>query len=124
MELSNAITWFEIPAKDLGRATSFYEQVLGCKLKRETMGEMVFSVFPAGKDGVSGCVIAGDGQTPSRQGQCIYLQAGPRLDDALARVGKAGGSIALPKTALPEGMGYFAQIIDCEGNRVGLHALQ
>jgi predicted enzyme related to lactoylglutathione lyase len=36
----------------------------------------------------------------------------------------AGGEIALPKTALPPGLGFFAHIIDSEGNRVGLHALQ
>ena len=37
---------------------------------------------------------------------------------------RAGGKVALPKTALPEGLGFFAHIIDSEGNRVGLHALQ
>jgi predicted enzyme related to lactoylglutathione lyase len=38
-------------------------------------------------------------------------------------VEKAGGRITLARTALPEGMGFFAHFVDCEGNRVGLHAL-
>ena len=35
----------------------------------------------------------------------------------------AGGSVLVGKTALPPGMGSFAQIVDTEGNRIGLHAL-
>jgi hypothetical protein len=35
----------------------------------------------------------------------------------------AGGSIATPKTALPDGMGFYAHFVDTEGNRVGIHSL-
>jgi predicted enzyme related to lactoylglutathione lyase len=28
----------------------------------------------------------------------------------------------VPKTALPDGMGFYAQIRDSEGNRVGLYS--
>ena len=56
-------------------------------------------------------------------GTLVYLNAGPSLDAWLARVPAVGGSVALPKVTLPEGMGCFAHIIDSEGNRVGLHAL-
>ena len=37
---------------------------------------------------------------------------------------RAGGKIAVPRTDLPGDMGSFAHIIDSEGNRVGLHALE
>ena len=53
----------------------------------------------------------------------VYLDASPSLDAALARVTGAGGQIALPRQALPPGVGYFAHIVDLDGNRVGLHAL-
>ena len=33
-----------------------------------------------------------------------------------------GGKVALPRQALPPGMGFFAHIHDLDGNRVGLHA--
>ena len=59
----------------------------------------------------------------SANGTLVYLNAGPSLDAWLARVPAAGGSVALPKVTLPDGMGCFAHIIDSEGNRVGLHAL-
>ena len=64
-----------------------------------------------------------DAPTPGAQGTLIYLDASPSLDDALARAEKAGGRIALPRQALPPGMGFFAHITDLDGNRVGLHAL-
>jgi predicted enzyme related to lactoylglutathione lyase len=40
----------------------------------------------------------------------------PVLDRAQAH----GGDTLVERTALPAGMGYFAQLRDCEGNRVGL----
>ena len=119
----DALTWFEIPAADLPRATRFYEAVLGSKLKSETMGPKELAIFPYAEPGVGGCLIAGDGHAPAVSGTVVYLAVSPALDDALDRVKRAGGKIALPKTALPEGMGVFAHVIDSEGNRVGLHAL-
>jgi len=121
--MHDALTWFEIPAADLRRATRFYETVLGRPLKAETMGGSSMSIFPYQEPGVGGCVIAGSGHAPSERGTVVYLDAAPKLDDALARVGNAGGRVVLPKTALPGDLGFFAHIIDSEGNRVGLHAL-
>ena len=56
-------------------------------------------------------------------GTLIYLDASPSLNAALERVVLAGGQVALPRQALPPGMGFFAHITDLDGNRVGLHAL-
>ena len=124
MDRQDALTWFEIPAADLARATRFYETVLGRKLKPETMGPQSLAVFDYAQPGVGGCVIRGEGFTPGASGTIVYLAAGPRLDDALGRVERAGGHVVLQKTALPGDMGCFAHILDSEGNRVGLHALQ
>ena len=49
--------------------------------------------------------------------------ASPSLDAALERVVAHGGRVALPRQALPPGMGFYAHIHDLDGNRVGLHAL-
>jgi uncharacterized protein len=37
MHDQDAISWFEIPAADLKRATRFYETLLGRAMKAETM---------------------------------------------------------------------------------------
>ena len=120
----NAIDWFEIPVRDIARAQAFYETLLGAPLRRETIAGNTLAVFSYAETGVGGCLMAGESApAPSTSGTLIYLNAGPRLDDALARVAAAGGRITTPKVQLPDGMGCFAHVSDTEGNRIGLHAL-
>ena len=122
--MKNAISWFEIPSTQLNRAQTFYETVLDCKMRREPMGPSEGAVFPYDGEGVGGALMAGPTATvPGSGGTLAYLDASPALDAALARVTAAGGSVALPRQALPPGMGFFAHITDLDGNRVGLHAL-
>lgn len=122
--MKNAITWFEIPSTQLDKAQAFYEAVLECKMRREPMGPSEGAVFPyETKEGVGGAILAGPtAPAPASGGTLIYLDASPSLDAALARAVKAGGKVALPRQALPPGLGFFAHITDLDGNRVGLHA--
>jgi predicted enzyme related to lactoylglutathione lyase len=124
--MKNAISWFEIATNNLDKAQTFYETVLGCSLRRETMGPSEGAVFPYDRasDGVGGALMCGP-TAPARGsgGTLVYLDASPSLDAALKRATAAGGQIALPRQALPPGMGFFAHITDLDGNRVGLHAL-
>lgn len=122
MHTNDALTWFELPAADLARATRFYETVLQRPLRQEAMGPMAMAVFEYRTPGVGGCLAAGPGLTPGAHGGVVYLNAAPSLDAALERVAAAGGKVVVPRTALPDGMGAFARIIDSEGNLVGLHA--
>jgi uncharacterized protein len=123
--MKNAISWFEIPSTQLDKAQAFYEAVLECKMRREAMGPSEGAVFPyEAEEGVGGAILAGPtAPTPASGGTLIYLDASPSLDAALARAVKAGGKVALPRQALPPGLGFFAHITDLDGNRVGLHAL-
>lgn len=123
--MHNAITWFEIPTPHIARAQAFYEAVLGRSMRREVMGPQselaVFAYEPGA--GVGGALMTGTAAAqPSGQGTMVYLDASPSLDAALERVLAHGGKIALPRQALPPGMGFFAHIHDLDGNRVGLHA--
>jgi uncharacterized protein len=125
----HAVTWFEIGCSDLSRAETFYGTVLDRKMdRREEMGPSTGSVFPyqTGPNHIGGCLMQGISSprpVAGGGGTLVYLDASPSLGAALARVVPAGGSIALHTQALPEGMGFFAHIIDLDGNRVGLHAL-
>jgi hypothetical protein len=125
MNTPHALTWFEIPVRDLDRAQAFYERVLGQAMKRQTMGTEQMAIFQAGDDqAVTGCLNLGaEAVAPSSTGTRVYLNAAPSLDAALARVEAAGGRIHTPKVALPPGMGFFAHVADPDGNVVGLHAL-
>ena len=120
---ASRVVWFEIPATDLKRATAFYESILVTKLRPENAGSHDLRVFPYEEPAVDGCLMQGPGFQPGANGPVAYLNADPVLEDVLKRVAPAGGKIVVPRTDLPEGMGCFAQIIDSEGNRVGLHAM-
>lgn len=124
--MSHAINWFEIPVTDLSRAMDFYASVTGRRLQRMDFGvpgqeEVVFETADPSER--SGALVQGALATPSTQGSLLYLSVEDDLDVCLARVVDAGGSVALGKIALPPGMGSFAQILDTEGNKVGLHTL-
>lgn len=118
----DAITWFEIPVRDIERSVPFYEAVLGRPLRREAMGDMQLAVFPCAEGGATGCLQAGPGVPAPGSATLVYLDAAPSLDAALVRAAAHGGRIVKPKTALPPGMGSFAHVEDPEGNRIGLHA--
>lgn len=121
---THALNWFEIPVRDLDRAQRFYEALLQRPLQREAMGpEITLAVFPyAQGSGAGGCLKAGPGVEPAGHGTIVYLDAGARLDDTVARLAAAGGQLLQPRIDLPDGMGAFVHVQDSEGNRVGLHA--
>lgn len=120
----NVAVWFEIPAANFDRAVGFYEKVFDTSLRREKFGPAEMAVFPHDDQAISGCVMKGEGYKPGADGCVIYLRSKGDLDGPLAKVAKAGGKVALPKTALPPGMGFFAHFVDSEGNRVGLHSME
>lgn len=118
----SAVVWFEIPASNLPRATAFYEQILQMKMRPYEGVGAKMNIFPYTEPAIGGAVIEG-GSGEAGRGSVVYLNADPSLDAVLARIQPAGGSILMGRTALPPGMGVFAQIKDTEGNAVGLHAI-
>jgi len=124
--MKNAISWFEIPTTQLDQAQVFYEAVLQRPMRREAMGPSQGAVFAydMAAGGVGGALMMGPtAPALATGGTLVYLDASPSLDAALERTLTAGGQVALPRQALPPGMGFFAHITDLDGNRVGLHAL-
>jgi predicted enzyme related to lactoylglutathione lyase len=121
---ANVAVWFEIPAANFERAVGFYEKVFDTRLIKDKFGPADLAIFPHEQPAMSGCVIKGEGYVPGRDGSVVYLRSQVDLDVPLGKVAAAGGKVATPKTALPEGMGYFAHFVDSEGNRVGLHSVE
>lgn len=122
MQTQNAINWFEIPVRNMARASGFYAAVLGQTLRIEQMGSNQLAILTYQRPGVGGCLIQGANYLPSEHGAVVYLNVTQALERTLSRVIPAGGNIALGRTELPNEMGCYAHIIDTEGNRVGLHA--
>jgi len=116
----STVVWFEIPVTDLGRATAFYESIFDTKLIADARFPTM-TIFPYERPGVSGCLMS-NGLKPSTDGSLVYLNCDGKLDSVLERAAAAGTQILEGKNALPENMGWVAQIADLDGNRVGLHA--
>jgi predicted enzyme related to lactoylglutathione lyase len=118
----DAIHWFEIPVTDIDRAQRFYETLFARPMRREQMGPQTLAVF-AYQGGIGGALLkSATAPAPSTDGNLVYLNASPSLDAVLARAGELGATVLLPKLELPNAIGFIAQIVDCEGNRVGLHS--
>lgn len=121
---ANVPAWFEIPAANLERAQRFYEMIIGQSLTRQNFGAVEMAVFPyGGKPNASGALVAMEDCQPSVLGSIVYISV-DNLAPVLDRVQDNGGDTLVPRTALPAGMGFFAQFRDCEGNRVGLWSPQ
>jgi hypothetical protein len=124
--MKNAISWFEIPASDLDRATKFYETIFGVKLNPLDLPNIKMRMFPLDDmTGVGGAVVDSGGfHKPSgTDGPLIYLNGNPDVQNILNRVEGAGGKIMVPKTEISPEYGYMAVIIDTEGSRIGLHSI-
>ena len=117
----SALTWFEIPTSDFDRARGFYETILETTLEQHPFDGARIALFPF-DGGVGGCLDEGSESHPSDGGGVvIFLDVDGRLDRTLELVPAAGGRIVSAKTTLPN-IGDVAQIVDSEGNRIGLHA--
>jgi uncharacterized protein len=118
--VTSTITWFEIPTSDFPRAIRFYETIFANPLQHYADWPNL-AIFPYERPGVSGALAHGEGHRPSPAGVVIYLNCDGRFDDVLGRVEAAGGAIVEPKNYIPS-VGWVAQILDSEGNRIGLHS--
>lgn len=126
MAFKNAISWFEIPATDLDRATKFYEAIFGTTLTVMDLPNIKMRMFQL-EDmmGVGGAIVDSGGfhKPSATDGPLIYLNGNPDVQHVLDKVEAAGGKIFLPKTEISPEYGFMAVIIDTEGNRIGLHSI-
>lgn len=125
--MNNAISWFEIPATNLDRATVFYETIFGIKLNPLDLPNIKMRMFPLDDmmTGVGGALVDSGGfhKPSTTDGPLIYLNGNPDVQHVLDKVEAAGGKIMVPKTVISPEYGNMAVIIDTEGNRVALHSV-
>ncbi len=125
--MTHAISWFEIPTSNLGRAEKFYETIFGIKFSPLDLPNIKMRMFPLDDPmtGIGGALVDSGGfHKPSgTDGPLIYLNGNPDLQKVLDKVEAAGGTIMVPKTEISPEYGYMAVIIDTEGNRIGLHSV-
>jgi uncharacterized protein len=125
--MDNAISWFEIPTTDLGRAQKFYEAIFDITLAPMDLPNIKMRMFPLDDmmTGVGGAIVDSGGfHKPSEtDGVLIYLNGNPDVQNVLDKVEKAGGKIMVPKTEISPEYGFMGVFLDTEGNRIGLHSI-
>lgn len=114
------VSYFEIPALDLERASAFYGDVFGMTLERTEIDGIAMALFPepAADAGITGALAQGESYVPSLDGTRVYFRVDD-IDAVLARVVALGGEILYPKTSIGE-WGHVAEFADSEGNRIAL----
>ncbi len=122
--MKSYVSIFEIPALEIERAISFYENILSIEIELMDFESMKIGVLPFENQIVNGVIVQSAGIKPSANGVTLYLNAGNDLQPVLDKVLENGGQIIQPKTPHADESGFFAIFLDSEGNRMGLHSIQ
>jgi len=112
------IVHFDLPAEDLVRAKKFYTELFGWKFVAPPGFPDYYLIETTGLDGKQ-ATGGGMGKRGSPEQRIMNYMGVPSVDDYSARVKQLGGSVVLPKMAVP-GFGYLAVCTDTEGNTFGL----
>lgn len=126
MVFKHAISWFEIPTKDIERAQKFYEQIFQIEMITADTPNIKMRMFPIESPmNIGGAIVhhAEFYQPSASHGPLVYLCGDPDVEKILARIEPAGGKVIVPKTLISPDYGFMAVFLDTEGNRVGLHQL-
>ncbi len=125
----NRVVHFEIHAKDLDKAQKFYNDVFGWDIK--DMGPQMgnYRTVSTGDDsqgsqwkGINGGITPRHGEGPKGSeavNAYVCTIEVENIDDMLAKIEKAGGTIATDKMDVP-GVGILAYRKDTEGNIFGV----
>jgi predicted enzyme related to lactoylglutathione lyase len=109
------ITHIDIPADDIGRATTFYGALFGWQIAAPP-GFDNYPMWQApNKVSGGGFGQREDGFTSPRS----YVEV-DSIDDIIAKAKELGGSVAVQKSPISE-TSWYAVIKDTEGNSMGLY---
>ncbi len=130
------IVWFEIPVKDLDRAILFYSAVLSIKIQKNKFLDTEYGIFNKDKSPIGGALVSKENHKPSSEMVLFFYVVS--ISESLKDVVKFGGQIIIEKTLLKQknaegyltinsnlidgNIGYYAEFLDCEGNRICLYS--
>jgi predicted enzyme related to lactoylglutathione lyase len=120
---TNAINWFEIPARDIQRAKTFFETIFEIEMQPTPVPMMFTFPYAPGSGKATGAIMQHEMYVPSKtDGVTIYLNANPDIEAVIDRIEPAGGKILIPKTQISPEIGFMCFFLDTEGNRLALMA--
>ena len=107
---------FELHTDNPERAAAFYRQVFAWQIDKweGPVDYWLASTGPESEPGIHGAITQRSGNLTT-----VNTIGVPSVDEYVQKVVAAGGTIALPKMAVP-GVGWIAYGIDTEGNIFGM----
>lgn len=138
--MESKIVWLQIPVNDLDRAATYYKRVFGASFEFKDLNGMPHAIFQPNKIGeklITGALVKFSDDRRPGAGPVIFFEATGKFHDIM-EVGEANGgrtivqktlikdrlnedSATLAKTYIDGKTGYYAHILDSEGNRIGLY---
>lgn len=124
--MDHTVVHFEIPANNIKKLKTFYEDVFGWNITRAPMPDVEYwtiATVPTDekgmlqRQGVNGGLYPRTPNMPASP-QVNYISI-ENIDEYTDKVKKAGGKILVPKQQIPN-VGWFAIAADPEGNTIGL----
>ena len=119
----DSITHFQIPYDDQPRAQKFYENMFGWNIfKIPDVDYHWINTAESDEKGMHlkpGSIDGGMFQKHESHDQISVMVTVESVDEHLKKVESLGGQISMQKTQVGN-YGIMAQIIDTEGNRIGL----
>ena len=130
------VCWFEIPVVFIDRAIKFYSSILSVKIEKKLLLDTYYGVFDKKIHQIGGVLVEKKGYSPGKGTVLFFCVVD--LSDVLKKAIELNGKIVIPKTLIKqtnnkgetivatnlidENIGYYAEIVDSEGNHVGLYA--
>lgn len=134
--IEGQIVWFEIPVIDLDRSIQFYTEVLEVNIEKIKFLDAELGMFNKGNDAIKGVLAIKENHQPG-VGIVLFFYV-LNLSDSLEKAEEFGGKIISEKTLLKQKttsghlsinsnlidgkIGYCAELLDCEGNRICLYS--
>ena len=113
--MDHPIVHFEIAADDPEALAEFYSELLGWKFEEMPGGQTKYWGIETGGEGPMGGMM--ERQSPE-QSVLNYVNV-ESVDDYAAKAEELGGQVVMGKTQV-QGMGWFAVVVDPQGNAFGI----
>ncbi len=112
------VVHFDITAEDPERAMAFYKEALGWEFQKweGPLDYWLITTGPEDVPGINGGLGARTPDTLPGTTNSLYVES---LDEAVDKVTAAGGTIVVPRMAVP-GVGWMVYFQDTEGNVFGM----
>lgn len=107
---------FEIPVDNPDRAEKFYADVFGWTFQRYEGAPSYYGMATTGEGGVgiNGALFQRDADSVT-----TLTMGVDSIEETIKKIEAKGGKVLQGKTPIPQ-MGWFANCVDSEGNKIGL----